>query len=1450
MNFMKKIFYSILYFLFLNLTINNLYSQCTATSLYGGGSAPVPGGSLVMSTCNFAGEYTEVTLVIAGNSYQAISSVATDFVTVRQGTPNGPVIASGTQPLNFTATVSGTYYIHYHTNSLCGTQMSCRTTTLNGLLSGCNNATSGASIVAPAAGTTVTVNACHTANSYSTVTTVAAGANYTVTSSVATDWITIRQGTPGGTLIASGSSPLTWNSTVAGTYYIHINTNSSCGTSATCRNVTLRRNTPACTNTSPFGIASAPTGGATITISTCNYASEYNEITAVAASTTYNSTSSVPTDYITVRQGTFNGPVIAAGTTPLSWTSTVAGTYFIHYNTNSLCGTDATCRTTTLQNQCSLPLPTAVSATPNSVCPGANVNLNATSAGNTIRWYTQATSGTNFGTSASGANALVNPLTTTTYYAEAYSSGGCVSVSRVAVLVTVSGGPAAPTAVSATPTTVCPNSSSNLRATSTGNTIRWYTQAVGGTNIGTSASGANFAVTPLTTTTYYAEAFTAGGCSSPTRTAVTVNTSTAPAPPTNISASPAILCASQTSNLNATANSSGFTGVYAPASWTVTNPNGDAGTVNSSSAPSSISISSSSNGSGSFSSVFYTVNITTTGIINFDWSYTTLDFSATYDYPQYAINGVIVGLIPGFSGAGSTSQLGNSSINVTAGQTFSLVMTTSDNIGGVGTTIFSNFSGPGNGTNTVAWYTAPSLGTLLGTSASGANFPVAPTTTTTYYAQTNTGSGCSSTRVPVTVTVDFPPSPTSVTATPATICPGQSTNLSAISTGSSTVVNGFSGVYAPANWTITHNPSTDIGTVNSNSAPSSISITSSDGGNVGNHSVFYTVIIQGNGNVTFNWSYVTTDINGSAYDLPQYAINGVIVGNVPGFVAGGPNNQSGTATIAVSAGQTFSLLMTATDDILGSGTTVFSNFTAPGLSGSPINWYTTAVGGTSFGTTASGANLAVTPGATITYYAETQSALGCRSATRVPVTVTVGTLSTAPVLGALATSYCPNTNITLTAGGGTAGTGSNIYWYTGPNGTGTLVGTGTSIVVAPSATTTYYLRRQGTCNNSSDAVGTVTIKNYIYAANGTSSTTYCTDNLGWHHFFVGNDIILSMRGNIAGVTGMTATIRDNGAYYLDPGNTTTCIGEVQFEMERNWNISYTGTLSGTYDVRYYFQPAERTAVVTAANNWITTYASCGYTYKYNAAAQGWFWFKNQGTAYSAPDYDDDPTFFMLTNGGSGTTPNGINYATMTGVPNFSGGTGAIILIPTNLLPVEWLYFNGHNEGLTNKLFWATATEENSDFFEVQRSADGQSFETIGTVQASINSNEAKNYTFDDVNPLTGINYYRIRLINKDGSSEFTDIIALEVGQNNNGYSFYPNPAEDKITYQFLSNSNEEVMIEVIDVLGRTVLNKKISALSGNNIQSLNLSELLPGSYTIRATHVSKGISNSSKFTKK
>jgi len=102
-----------------------------------------------------------------------------------------------------------------------------------------------------------------------------------------------------------------------------------------------------CTNTSSWGSAAAPSSG-TITIKTDQYEGEYNTISSVAAATVYTSEINNAGDYITVRQGSSGGTLIAFGPTPLTWTSTTADTYYIHYNTNSSCGTASVNRTSKL----------------------------------------------------------------------------------------------------------------------------------------------------------------------------------------------------------------------------------------------------------------------------------------------------------------------------------------------------------------------------------------------------------------------------------------------------------------------------------------------------------------------------------------------------------------------------------------------------------------------------------------------------------------------------------------------------------------------------------------------------------------------------------------------------------------------------------------------------------------------------------------------------------------------------------------------------------------------------------------------------------------------------------------------------------------------------------------------------------------------------------------------
>lgn len=106
--------------------------QCLNTVPFGSVIAPVVEGIVVnITSCAFAGEYSTINNVVAGSTYTLTSSMLTDFITVRQGTYNGPVLGTGTGSVVVTPTASGAIYMHVNTNDACGTQMNCRLTTIS-----------------------------------------------------------------------------------------------------------------------------------------------------------------------------------------------------------------------------------------------------------------------------------------------------------------------------------------------------------------------------------------------------------------------------------------------------------------------------------------------------------------------------------------------------------------------------------------------------------------------------------------------------------------------------------------------------------------------------------------------------------------------------------------------------------------------------------------------------------------------------------------------------------------------------------------------------------------------------------------------------------------------------------------------------------------------------------------------------------------------------------------------------------------------------------------------------------------------------------------------------------------------------------------------------------------------------------------------------------------------
>ncbi len=113
----------------MNVTCAAPPCNCTNTMAFGTVTAPVTNTTVNITTCQFPDEYATINNAVAGNTYTFSSSVATDYLTVRQGTPSGTALGCGTTPLTVTATANGPLYLHTSLNSACATQGSgCRTT--------------------------------------------------------------------------------------------------------------------------------------------------------------------------------------------------------------------------------------------------------------------------------------------------------------------------------------------------------------------------------------------------------------------------------------------------------------------------------------------------------------------------------------------------------------------------------------------------------------------------------------------------------------------------------------------------------------------------------------------------------------------------------------------------------------------------------------------------------------------------------------------------------------------------------------------------------------------------------------------------------------------------------------------------------------------------------------------------------------------------------------------------------------------------------------------------------------------------------------------------------------------------------------------------------------------------------------------------------------------------
>ena len=161
--------------------------------------------------------------------------------------------------------------------------------------------------------------------------------------------------------------------------------------------------------------------------------------------------------------------------------------------------------------------------------------------------------------------------------------------------------------------------------------------------------------------------------------------------------------------------------------------------------------------------------------------------------------------------------------------------------------------------------------------------------------------------------------------------------------------------------------------------------------------------------------------------------------------------------------------------------------------------------------------------------------------------------------------------------------------------------------------------------------------------------------------------------------------------------------------------------------------------------------------------------------------------------------------------------------PTAILPITLLYFTGTPVRNTNLLKWQTSSEINNDFFTIERSENANEFYPIGTINGAGTSNVSNYYQFIDDSPDNGINYYRLKQTDFDGTYKYSPIIAL-----NNKLDELNIYVNNNVFYIQSNTIDFSGKIEMYDMTGRKIIE---SVISSNTI--LNLSKYSKGFYIYR-----------------
>jgi hypothetical protein len=173
----------------------------------------------------------------------------------------------------------------------------------------------------------------------------------------------------------------------------------------------------------------------------------------------------------------------------------------------------------------------------------------------------------------------------------------------------------------------------------------------------------------------------------------------------------------------------------------------------------------------------------------------------------------------------------------------------------------------------------------------------------------------------------------------------------------------------------------------------------------------------------------------------------------------------------------------------------------------------------------------------------------------------------------------------------------------------------------------------------------------------------------------------------------------------------------------------------------------------------------------------------------------------------------------------------------NPVPVTLISFNAIvNNTRTVQLQWKTTNEINNQKFIVEKSVDGVSFTTMSIVDAKGDVSTVNIYSTIDTKPNEGINYYRLKQVDKNGKFTYSNVVSINLNTSDiNAFSIYPNPVGDLLQLNINAITKSFGSVVITDVSGRIVKSFNVDLIKGYQSSFINLNNLKKGNYQITLT---------------